>query len=50
MRVFTVLALAALLAACSAEQVQRSAASACRANPNNCTEPGAIPATRSPGL
>ena len=50
MRGFLVIALALLLAACGAEQVQRSAVSACRANPNTCVEPGAIPATRSPGL
>ena len=45
-----IILLALLLAACSADQVQRAATSACRANPNTCTEPGAIPATRSPGL
>lgn len=50
MRGFLVLALALLLGACSAEQAHRAAVSACRVNPNTCTEPGAIPATRSPGL
>lgn len=50
MRRAAVLLVALLLAACTAEQAHRAAASACRASPNTCTEPEAIPASRSPGL
>ena len=39
-----------LLGACTSEQAHRSAASYCRALPNNCTAPDTIPATRTPGL
>jgi hypothetical protein len=48
MRVAAVL-LALLLGACTAEQAGRSAQSACRANPTNCTDAGTIPATRPLG-
>jgi hypothetical protein len=50
MRSAAAVLLALLLAACTAEQAHRAAASACRASPNSCAEPDAIPASRSPGL
>ena len=46
--VLTLLAL--LLGACTAEQAYQGAAFHCRAFPNVCTDPNAIPASRSPGL
>jgi hypothetical protein len=45
----TAVLLALLLGACTAEQVGRSAQSACRANPTSCSDAGAIPATRPLG-
>jgi hypothetical protein len=39
-----------LLGACTAEQVHQNMAGACRAAPNTCADPNAIPASRSPGL
>ncbi|WP_170985076.1 hypothetical protein [Roseomonas sp. AR75] len=50
MRLAAMLLAALLLGACTAEQVHRSALSACRASPNTCTDPGAIPESRTPGL
>ncbi|MFM2150341.1 MAG: hypothetical protein RLZZ187_2647 [Pseudomonadota bacterium] len=39
-----------LLGACTAEQAYNAAQFHCRAFPNTCTDPNAIPASRSPGL
>ena len=50
MRGGLLIVLALLLGACTAEGAYRHAAFHCRAFPNNCTDPGAIPGTRSPGL
>ncbi len=38
-----------LAGGCTAEQVARSAQSACRQNPAVCSDAEAIPATRGPG-
>jgi hypothetical protein len=38
------------LVACTTDQVARSAASACRANPSSCTDRTVPEAARSPGL
>ncbi|WP_439550280.1 hypothetical protein [Falsiroseomonas sp.] len=45
----TMLALLAL-AACTTDQVARSAASACRASPQSCTDRTVPEAARSPGM
>ena len=39
-----------MLGACTAEQAHRNAAGLCRASPSLCTDPDAVPASRSPGL
>jgi hypothetical protein len=50
MRVGAALALALLLAACSAAQVGSAFRSGCRAAPNDCSDASALPATRTPGM
>ena len=44
------LTLALLLGACTSAQVAASARSACRADPQRCTDREAPAATRTPGL